>query len=432
MILKASQRGGGQELAVHLMRADDNEHVSVFEVWGFASSTLKEAFKEVEGISHGTKCRQYLFSLSLSPPETARVSAEAFQQAIDRIEARLGLTGQPRAIVFHEKEGRRHAHCAWSRIDAETMTARPLPFFKRRLMDISRELYVEHGWTMPRGVAETGHRDPTNFTLAEWQQAKRQGQDPRWIKQAMQECWAASDNAKAFKRSLEERGYFLAKGDKRSFVVLGFDGEVHSLPRALGLKTKEVAARLGDGKDLASVADTQRQIGERMRPAMRRHIEDARGRFREKAAALGSRKDAMTQRHRAAREELKDRHTQEWQAETTARAARVPRGIAGLWARVTGKFKAIRLQNEAEAAQSAKRQEGEAQSLADAQLGERQELQAECKAVRGAQAHQLLELRREVGRYLSFSRAAEPSAEQRRGVEHEAGRGEELGLGLAR
>lgn len=106
-------------------------------------------------------------SLSLSPPESASVSEEAFERTIDRIEDRLGLTGQPRAVVFHEKEGRRHAHCVWSRIDAETMTARPLPYFKRKLMDVSRELYLENGWKMPRGFENAAERDPRNFTLAE-------------------------------------------------------------------------------------------------------------------------------------------------------------------------------------------------------------------------------------------------------------------------
>jgi hypothetical protein len=182
MILNASQRGGGQDLAVHLMRLDENEHMSLHELRGFASDNLKDAFREAEAVSRGTKCRQYLFSLSLSPPEQERVPPEVFEAAIDRIEERLGLDGQPRAIVFHEKEGRRHAHCVWSRIDAETMTARPLSFFKRKLMDVSRDLYLEHGWEMPRGILNAGERNPTNFTLAEWQQAKRLGEDPRWRK----------------------------------------------------------------------------------------------------------------------------------------------------------------------------------------------------------------------------------------------------------
>ena len=58
MILKASQRGGGQNLAVHLMRPDDNEHVRVHELRGFASDNLKDAFKEAEAVSLGTRCRQ--------------------------------------------------------------------------------------------------------------------------------------------------------------------------------------------------------------------------------------------------------------------------------------------------------------------------------------------------------------------------------------
>lgn len=106
MILKGSQRGG-QELAVHLMRMDDNERVRVHELREFASDNLWGAFKEAEAISRGTKCRQYLFSLSLSPPECAAVTEAEFEKAIDEAERRFGLDGQPRPIVFHEKEGRR-------------------------------------------------------------------------------------------------------------------------------------------------------------------------------------------------------------------------------------------------------------------------------------------------------------------------------------
>ena len=125
MILKASQRGGGQNLAVHLMRTDDNEHVRIHELRGFASDNLKDAFKEAEAVSLGTKCRQYLFSLSINPPEHERVPVETFER--DRAHRKqLGLENQPRAVVFHEKEGRRHAHCVWSRIDAETMTAKQM------------------------------------------------------------------------------------------------------------------------------------------------------------------------------------------------------------------------------------------------------------------------------------------------------------------
>jgi Relaxase/Mobilisation nuclease domain len=238
MILKASQRANGQNLAVHLMRADDNEHVQLYELRGFTGTNLKEAFKEAEAVSLGTKCKQYLFSVSLNPPEGTALSTEHFADTADRIERQLGLEGQPRALVIHEKEGRRHAHCVWSRIDAETMTAKQMSFFKSKLVGLSRDLYLENGWQLPRGLAPSGQKNPVNFTLAEWQHAKRIGIDPRAFKEVVQSAWSKSDGLKALTSALEERGLFLAKGDRRGFVLVDHQGEVHALSRVLGLKTK--------------------------------------------------------------------------------------------------------------------------------------------------------------------------------------------------
>src|SRR4051794_1419065 len=114
MILKASQRAGAKQLAVHLLRTDENDHVEIHEIRGFAAEDLVGALREAYAVSRGTKCPQYLFSVSLSPPQDEIVEIPVFEQAIERIEERMGLTGQPRAIVFHEKNGRRHAHCVWS------------------------------------------------------------------------------------------------------------------------------------------------------------------------------------------------------------------------------------------------------------------------------------------------------------------------------
>lgn len=410
MILKGSQRGSGRNLAVHLLRTDENEHVRIHQMRGFASDDLHEAFKEAEAISRGTKCRQYLFSLSLSPPESESVAPELFEHAIDRIEKRLGLEGQPRAIVFHEKEGRRHAHCVWSRIDAQTMTARQLSFFKSKLMGVSRDLYLENGWKMPRGLENAGERNPTNFTLAEWQQAKRQGVDPRWLKQAVQDCWNRSDDRKAFTHSLEERGFFLAKGDRRGHVVLDHHGDIWSLPRLLDVKTKDVRARLGDGADLPSVEATQKIIGERMTPAMRRHVQEAKDRFYERSMILGNYKAEMTQLHRAAREKLDQQHEAEWQEGTRLRAARLPRGLKGLWHRLTGKYQQVRAQNEAEARATRERQANERQKLIDKQREQRAVLQARFKELRQQQARQLLDLRKDIGRFLKLARGQDRAA----------------------
>src|SRR3546814_11029161 len=104
-------------------------------------------------------------------------------------------------IVFHEKEGRRHAHAVWSRIDADTMTAKPLPFFKTKLRDIAKELYLGNGWKMPEGFRDSSLRDPRNFTLAESPQAKRAGLTAKQIKSTIQDCMAMQESRRTSSRA---------------------------------------------------------------------------------------------------------------------------------------------------------------------------------------------------------------------------------------
>lgn len=416
MILKGSTRTGGADLAAHLLRLDENDHVRVQEMRGFAGDDLHEAFQEIHAIARGTKCQKPLFSLSLNPPEGACLSPDDFIAAINRVEEKTGLKDQPRAIVIHEKQGRIHAHCVWSRIDAETMTARPADFFKLKLQDVSRELYLQHGWQMPRGLLSPGERNVTNFTLAEWQQAKRLQQDPRWIKQLVGDCWARSDNKASFERSLGEHALVLSRGDRRGFVVVDHAGEVHSLTRCLGVKTKELSARLGDPAALGSVDDAKQSIAKRLAPAMQRHISDSRLAFQKHQTKLDHARADLVQRQRDERARMLSRHQMQFDSETRERAARLPTGLRGLWHRITGRYQEVRRQNEDEAERSRLRQNAERQTLVERQIDQRRALQTQIKELRGRQAVQLRELRREVGRFLTFSNAHARSVDSKRSL----------------
>ena len=253
MILKAKERGDAGQLARYLLSMRDNEHVELHEVYGFSSDDLREAFCEADAIARGTRCKNYLFSMSLNPPEGAAVSKSTFEDTADQIEKKLGLENQPRAIVFHEKDGRRHAHVVWSRIDTERMRAINLPHYKTKLRDVSRALYLEHGWDMPRGLQDRRLRDPLNFSREEWQQAKRIDLDPREIKTVFRQCWENSDNRASLERAFKERGFLLARGDRRGFVAVDYRGEVYSLSRYAGVQTKDLEARLGDRQRLPLV-----------------------------------------------------------------------------------------------------------------------------------------------------------------------------------
>lgn len=406
MILKGSQRGSAIEMGNHLLKAE-NEHVEVHELRGFMAEDVLGAMKEAEAVSRGTRCRQHLFSVSFNPPEHENPSIEDFERAIECVESANGLKDQPRVIVFHEKEGRRHAHCVWSRIDAETMTARPLPFFKNKLREISRDLYLEHGWQMPLGLIDSAARDPLSFSLAEWQKAKREGTDPRLLKALLQECMAASDSAGAFVQCLKERGLELAKGDRRGFVVVDYQGEVHSLSRALGVNTKTLTARLGDGSSLQSVAAARTYVADRMTGALKRHIADARSSFDQRAKAHGEAKRTLVAKQRSERAALRERQVLERQQANAVRAARLPRGLKALWWRLTGDYRKVRTGNELEAAQQQKQQRQESERVIKDQLGERRTLQESIVALRKEQAERLNDLRRDVGRFLKFSRGHE-------------------------
>lgn len=244
MILKASQRAHGAELAKHLLNGDENDHVTVHEIRGFISDTLAGALQEAYAMSRGTRCSQFLFSVSLNPPEfdvesatsSADVPIEAFEAAIDEIERKLNLLGQPRIVVFHEKNGRRHCHVVWSRIDTEKLVAVNMAHFKRKLMDISKGLFLRHGWKLPKGMQRGERRSPFHLTREEHRQAVRLTEDPQAMKALFKSAWERSDTKETFIRALEERGFLLARGDRRGFVALDVIGGVYSLTRWIAFR----------------------------------------------------------------------------------------------------------------------------------------------------------------------------------------------------
>jgi hypothetical protein len=352
-----------------------------------------------------------MFSLSLNPPQGESVSVDDFEDALDRIESKLGLSGQPRVIVFHEKEARRHAHCVWSRIDIDGMKAINLPHFKRKLCDVSKDLYLDHGWQMPRGFARAKEREPFNFSREQWQQARRTGQNPKALKQTFRECWAMSDSAGSFASALKERGLYLAQGDRRGFVAVDHRGEVYSIAKWTELRTKEVRAKLGDPEHVPTVAEAKELIASRMSQAMTRHIEDLGVSYKVKSASFDFKKAQLVQRHQAERKQLAQAHERRWINETRLRSERVGRGFSAVWQIITGKYQRIRRQNEQETLEASHRDKCEKQALIDRQLTERRAIQQEIQGYRKTHTRELTALKQDQQFY---SRQIAPRAPARR------------------
>ena len=74
---------------------------------------------------------------------------------------------------------------------------------REKLRDVSRAMFAAMGIEAPAGLRDRQQRDPLNYDLSTWQQAKRMGEDPRDLKAIIQEAWAASDDRASFERALE-------------------------------------------------------------------------------------------------------------------------------------------------------------------------------------------------------------------------------------
>jgi hypothetical protein len=264
VIIKGKSVGGAKRLAVHLMRTDTNERAEVREVRGVAAEDLRGALLEIEAVAAGTRTSKPFYHGSINTRADERLTDEQRTQAIDRLEAALGLTGQARVVVVHEKEGREHCHIVWSRIDLERMAAISDSHNYRKHEEVARALEREFGHERVQGahVEREGKERPQRTpSHAEMLQADRTGMSPQQVKAQVTELWQRTDSGQAFAVALWEAGYVLARGDRRDYVVIDPRGGTHSLARRVeGARVKDIRERMADLEStrLPSIADAKR------------------------------------------------------------------------------------------------------------------------------------------------------------------------------
>jgi hypothetical protein len=374
MILKGNQRGGGQQLAAHLQNSFDNERVEVAEVRGTVAQDLSGAFAEWAAEARGTQCKKFLYSLSLNPYQpNGRLTREQYLDLLERTERSLKLVGQPRAVVFHEKRDkdgvlREHCHAVWSRIDTDKMKAVQISHDRLKLRTVAQEFARDHGLELPDGMKPGNSRDSrkdrynkraAQENLGEKQQQERTGITKAERRADIASCWTGTTNGSAFVHALESKGYFLARGDSRDYVVIDAYGEVHSLSRQLSgvAKKKEMTDRLADypadrQRDIeAARAYAKEKLQEKQKAQDTRKFEpqlteDANG-IEKRIAALHPRQQqrrdeldkhrldlhARQFRERAALRDMQADHHAEVAAE---RQQKQPKGLAAFLTRVTG------------------------------------------------------------------------------------------------
>ncbi|MEO0883956.1 MAG: hypothetical protein AAFY34_14670 [Pseudomonadota bacterium] len=265
MILKGNARAGAIDLALHLSNELDNEKVEVHTLRGAASLDLFGAFREWELICLQTKAKKPFYSLSINPdPAQREWTDREWKRAIETTETKLGLSGQPCAVVFHHKVGesdgqlRKHCHVVWSRIDARTLKAVHMSNDRYKLKSCAKDLSNEFGLELRYGQKDKSK----GFDLALSQGHNRDPETAAQRKQKITALWETHSEPDAFVTAMRKAGYIVARGDRRTFVAVDIDGEVHSLARQIkGVKVKDVKSRLGDVSSYPDVETAKAEQG---------------------------------------------------------------------------------------------------------------------------------------------------------------------------
>jgi hypothetical protein len=247
VIISGIQTGNTRWLAAHLQNAADNELIDVVEVTGTVATDIDGALAEFDAIASGTKATEGVYAAFINPP--VPLTRAQYLRAIDHIAGILGLTGQPRIVLFHIKKGREHCHIVWSRIDALRMRAIHLAHDRQKLRRCAKELAAEFGTILPPGLAEDRGTDRfltrNGPTRAEKAMEAATGLSRNERIAVITDCYFKSDSAEAFINALEAAGFLLARGDRRAFVVVDTAGETHSLARQIdGARTADVKKKL--------------------------------------------------------------------------------------------------------------------------------------------------------------------------------------------
>ncbi|MEM8988271.1 MAG: hypothetical protein AAGC95_16265 [Pseudomonadota bacterium] len=287
MILKGSTRAGANDLALHLSNAVDNERVSIKELRGMVADNLYDGFREWELISDQTNAKEPFYSLSINPdPNQRDWNAEEWMRAIEHIEEKLGLTGQPRAIIFHEKEGedgrvRKHAHVVWSRIKLENgkLKAISMSHDYYKLKACAKDLAKEFGLDLPNGLSagiktDSSTRKEKKCDHYDHAKSHGMGRDPDSVqerKALITKIWNESQGADQFCNHMRAAGYIVARGNRRSFVIVDREKRIHGFARQIaGVNTKAIKERLGNAHaypDIEQAVDEYR-IREQSAPGL--------------------------------------------------------------------------------------------------------------------------------------------------------------------
>jgi hypothetical protein len=266
MIITGGQAGNVGWWAQHLQREDTNDRAEVKEVSGLLATDLPTGLREMQAVAAGSRSHgNFMYQANLNPEAHEHLTPEQWTEAVDILEKKLGFEGHQRVVVEHEKHGRVHRHVIWNRVDVDTLKVADITNNYAKHTKASFEIAQRFDLT-PTPTPSRAQKPDRAPELWEIRAAERSGIDRDQIKQDVTEAWHTTDSGKAFAAAIAERGYILARGDRRDFCIVDHAGDAHSLARRIdGAKAKDVRERMADidPASLPSVAEARTKQDER-------------------------------------------------------------------------------------------------------------------------------------------------------------------------
>jgi hypothetical protein len=284
MIARGKIHSSGPKLAAYLVTGGPGEQAELIELRGVAGATIQEAFADLQHIAEGTNADKPFFHGYVRLPDNERLSREQWLIVADQMEAALGFQGQARAVALHHggPEGN-HLHIAWNRINLDTMKAIDPGLYKLKMKAEARLIERDFGLRQLDGGPNPDRLTKT-AKQPEFQQSRRLDTDLDAIRNGIRQAWDASDGGPALQAAIAERGWILARGDRREFLVIDERGGEHALgKRVCGVTAGEVKTRLGgdefkqtlphvdDAKAMQKAREQERDAGQQR--------DDERGRY---------------------------------------------------------------------------------------------------------------------------------------------------------
>ena len=241
MIIKGGSRANAGQLSRYLENQGANDNVEVLELPAYAND-LGQAIGDMERVGAMTRAKKTLYHAQVNPETDYSMNASDWHQSADILAKKLGFENQPRVIVLHQKNGRSHAHVVFQRTDTET----------GRVVSDSWN-YLRHEEAARECEQVLGHRRTRSknrgrsYTREEDRKAKKARRTVKDIRAELTRQYEQAADGTEFRKRLEARGFYLAKGDRRAFSMVDRYEETYNPARMVkSARTSDLKRLLHD------------------------------------------------------------------------------------------------------------------------------------------------------------------------------------------